>query len=438
MRSTLRMVRSAAALMACAVLAACALTTADTVTTYYSRILEYYPYSTSGTVSSNSVLNLVYRSTGTLAGKFAMEYDGTTKKATRTDIWSYDQSGTETYNGYSLYAYTGGNITSGKTYNAAGTLVQQYDVTYDTEFTGRQTDRVDYVFDSAGTPTKTAEEVWALQKETLHPARGQYRTDQIFIFDSTGTTKSLTQEYAYWYALDADGIPIEDYELYHVRKVDSGTTVIVLPTGKDEAYYYRSYSYGPEGKIFLEADYWYGDSTTTSKLPTDFTPGSYSEYPLTITATTDPFNYPINLDFICDQTQTIVYAYDEYQNCIKRSIYSYGVLQEVDVYRYEDKSHLAEESRYVDGGATLEQRDVIRYYDITLDDNVTYQVKETTTYYYGTSSSTTDSTATSSVMRGPRSSRVALPEFSPTASSGEELVAAYADRLYRKMRNINE
>jgi hypothetical protein len=418
---------AAAAVTAMAVVAACTLTTEDKVTSYNSRILEYHSIAADGTVSSNSSLNLVYRSTGTMAGKFVMTYD-TGGKLIQTDCYSYDaDTGDETYNGYYTYAYnTDGNITTGKTFNASKVQVQEYDVTYDA--TKHETGRAGYT-GSATNKTPNDEQVWtwiAPVPADPDPNYRQCRTRQYFTFDSSG--ESLLKEYAYWYR----GKGIEDYEVYHLLK-GSGD---ILPAGRDEAYYYRSYSYDPAGNIFLQADYWYGASPTT--IPTTADPmvsnrGTMYQFVDPNTGDSDPFTYNVNLGLLQDQAQTIVYAYDEYQNCVKKSVYSYGVLQEIDAYRYQDKDHIAEKSRYVDGGKTLEQRDVIRYYDSTLSDGKTYEVKEATTYYYSNASAPPSGSSAALGI-----SRVAVPEFNVTASSDEALVAAYAERLFARARSIHE
>ena len=437
----------ASAVMAIAVVTACSLTTEEKVTSYNSRILEYHSISADGTVSSNSSLNLVYRSTGTMAGKFAMTYD-TNGKLIRTDIYSYDATtGAQTYNGYSIYDYNGdGNITVGKTFNASGVQVQEYDLGYDSPapWTTNEISRTDYAGDS--TAPKTEYEVWTWLKNYPGAGQSQVRTRQYFTYDSIGA-ESLLKEYAYWYTTNASGNVIEDYEVYHLLK-GSGD---ILPAGQDKAYYYRSYSYDPAGNIFLQADYWYGpDATHIPNAPPPAAPtvptdpmvgnrGTMLQFVDPNTGDVDPFTYNVNLGLLQDQAQTIVYAYDEYQNCTKKSVYSYGVLQEVDVYRYQDKDHIAEQSRYVDGGVTLEQRDVIRYYDSTLAGGKNYEVKDTTTYYYSDASAPpSESSAVSSAARGLGTSRVAVPEFNVTASSDEALVEAYAERLFAQARSIHE
>jgi hypothetical protein len=441
MRGTIRAIRAAAAAaIACAILAGCALTTADSVTDYNSRILEYHPY-VGDSVYSESLLNLVYDAAGLLRGRFQMTYNGD-GKITRTDCYSYDTEGTKTYNGYYVYTYNvDGNILTGKTYNASDVQVQGYEVAYDATFTTCYTVIEDYTGTGPSPTTTTEEEVVTYQKEPLDPGYGNYRTKQHFAYDSSGA-KSLTSETAAWYTTDSKANVIVHNELYHVLK---GSGLDILPSGRDEAYYYTTYSYDPAGNKFLEADYWYGETST--KIPPAADPmitardATYFNYgDPDGGADDDPFTYTIDLDYVKDLAQMTVYEFDEYQNCTKASLYSYGVLQEVKVYGYKDKDHISERSRYVDGGVTLEQRDAIRYYDVDLD-GVTYQVQETTTYYYGSAAADAADNAVPGsawTARGSRPSLVRLPDFNPIAASADALVAAHGKHLSMKTRNIHE
>jgi hypothetical protein len=439
MRGPIIAIRAAAAAAACAALAACALTVSDTVTSYYSRIMEYHPYLTDGkTVDANSVLNIVYDSSGLPSARFEMQYSAaapTTGKATRTDFYTINADGDAALKGYYVYEYDGsGNITAGKTYNVEDKLVQEYDVTYHGTFTDQQAEVTDWAWDDAGTTwVQTGDR--RLTYLTGGVGNGHCRTDQFFAFDSGGT-ESLTHESAYWYAADPKGgtEPIIDYELYHVLK---GSGIDILPAGRDEAYYYTAFSYDPAGNTFLESNYWYGETST--KIPPvgddvrDTRGAVMFEYTVT-PAAADPWIYDINRSLIRDQAQMIVKGYDEYGNCTKESLYAYGVLQEVKVYRWQDKSHIAERSRYVDGGATLEQREVVRYYDATIGAQA-YQVMETTTYYFSNSSAPTDESLAAMATRSSTDRRL---QFTPAGAGMDGMVAAYAQRLFKNTGDTNE
>jgi len=432
-KETTAAVFAATLALACSTLTSCPLAPSlQDLAPFDSQILEYHERFADGTVDENPARSIVYDSTGKPAGRFEMAYDAL-GYPTRTDVYTYDSDGiTNSLTGYYLYAYDVlSRIESGKTYDPAGTLLEEYDVTYHTTLTDRYTDIADWGLNtSTSLWVRTADHVVTYLTDGSS-GDGEYRTEQYFTYDSTGTTKSLLKEYAAWYAIpDADGYPRTNCELYHVLK---GSDTDILPSGLDEAYYYVSYSYDPKGNTFLQADSWYGDPTNLpSRLPNDIPKGLMGEFTVT-PGNPDPFAYPINFNFIGNQASMIIWEFDAYQNPVKASLYLYGILQEIKTYRWLDLDHIAEKARYVNGGATLEQREATRYYDAIVDGEA-YQIQETTTYYFGeapTKNAVARRASSKSFLR-------AEPGFLPAGMAGTDLIAAYGERIFRKVEDIHE
>ena len=395
----------------------------DAVAPFDSRVLEYHPVDSTGAVSPDPSFTVVYDSTNTASGRFEMSYDENGYPI-RTDIYQYEDDGlTTTLIGWYIYTYEAGpmhRITGGETFNAEGSRLEYYTVTWDAGY--NYTDITDYKV-AGGTDIETAHQI-ATYLKGADPAAGFYRTEQYITCDDAGVENALKKEYAAWYSPpDAEGYVSRVCELYHVLRNADPDDAEILPQGADEAYFYVSYSYDAAGNTFLQSDsLYYG------------TPQRFTVTP----AADDPFLYQINASLIGNQTDMILWEYDEYNMPIKASFYLGGVLQETKTYTWRDPEHITTKARYINGGAMLAQKEQTTYWDTTVDGRI-YQVWENTTFSFDAAPAKSAAApyewsmaARSSKSLGPE------PDFSPTGLAGGDLVAAYAERTYRKVRGLHD
>jgi hypothetical protein len=387
----------------------------------------------------------VYDATGKLSGKLAMTY-GADGLIERTDCYQYDADGLNPARvSYDVFTY------ETVTYYGAGTakrhLVQAdtfvpsgdtnvrrlyYTIAYAHPTLAVVTDHYssidDFKWDDARrvfeqTNRQTAS--WAdLDADGVYDHDSgfnpiHYRTKQEYQYDADGANPALTTEYAAYY--NASKVLVN--ELYHVIR-SPYSTVDILPAGKDEGYYYVQYSRNPQGRTCFKANNWYGDPLNTPSFLPRIMPG-----PLPLPAFAYPYTYAIDPLFIGDNADMILTDFDDAGNPVKESYYAYGSLKEIKTYRWLDAARMAEATRYISGGATLEQRETYRYYEIGIS-GVRYSATEKTIYYMDE--------AADGAIDGAASSRSAFSPAGPVRSDPAAFLASYGEAKFKSMRNAYE
>jgi hypothetical protein len=456
-----------AAGLASALLASCDIQPQAVIIPYSSKVVDFHPYldkNGDGDTTDNDDgpaaapdFTLVYDATGKLSGKFAMSY-GADGLLERTDCYQYDADGLNpvlvSYDvfTYEAVTYYGAGVSKrhlirAETFVPSGSANVSrlyYTIAYaHPDLPAVVTDHYSSIDDFKWDDVKQAFEQtnrqtasWvSLDGDALYDhdagfSPTHYRTKQEYQYDADGANPKLTTEYAAYY--NASGVMVN--ELYHVIR-SPYSTVDILPSGKDEGYYYVQYSRNPQGRTCFKANNWYGDPSNSPSFlprlppppppPPPALPPPRPPFP----AFVHPFSYAIEPLFIGDNADMILTDFDDAGNPVKESYYAYGSLKEIKTYRWLDASRMAEATRYISGGATLEERETYRYYDIGIS-GARYSATEKTIYYMDE--------AADGAVDGAASSRSALSQTVPVGPGPAAFLASFAEAKFKSMRNAYE
>jgi hypothetical protein len=415
-------------------LSACKLETATpTVVTFDSKKADYY-YSTtdsSGNELSLLAFTIVYDSAGKASARFDMTYDADGNILT-TNVWEYADDGSLSQVGYYVYDYETVTLSDGSPYKriikgtaydandvATRTMKEYYTVEYSTLYPRYYTRIADYSYDGISAFYVSAEHRVSWQ------ADGIYNTEQYFSRSSSTGPLELTVEYAAYY--DANSYITR--ELCHFVRSSADSATNVLPTGKDEGYFYTRYSITDENYAYRQTDYWYGTSSTSLPNMTGYQDTTLNCY-------ANNFTYTLLETNIQGEISSITTEYNSDYNIVKKQLFSYGNLDQVETYTWQDKDHIRDVSNYSSGGTVLQQRDSTTWSAITLD-GVSYTVATKTTYYGdSTASSTKASASAERVKRNTvfKGDSAAGMEIEPQASSTSGLIKAYEDKIFKQAR----
>ena len=338
---------------------------------YNTRTTEYWTYVDAAETVFDPVRTFVYDSAGRLAGEFRQIYNSDGLN-TRTDVFAYDTAGNPTQNEYYIYKYTqlAGDttnwyITDGETYDMNDTKQLWYTVTWDPVYYEYTTIN-DYKNDDGAT-VQTAGQVCTYLKAPGTPVDGQYRTEQYFYYD--GGTKKMSKEYACWYDSSTGDYT---HELYHVIR---GEETDIVPEGQDAAYFYVPFSRNGQGYVYLQSDYYYDE--TASPVPKE------ADTSFTVTpANPDPLLYDMDFAGIRDMADMLLINYDNRGNPDKKTFYTYGRIQEIIYFAYDEDNRETDRSRYVNEGQKIEEKTVTRYRNETIEGKE-YLVKDIYVYRFG-------------------------------------------------------